>query len=261
MQGDGVKVLGMLGGSAPGSYDCLTPEHFDEYYPLLRDTIRKHHLDGIDLDVEQSVPLANIERLIDQLRTDFGPGFIITLAPVASALLERGNLSGFDYVALENAKGGEISWYNAQFYSGFGSIFPDDQYINITEYHGGIFTPERLVAGVLTNGDDGSGYVEPKEVVESIKKLVQKFGERFGGVAGWEYFNSLPAPGEPWKWAQLMMQTMKDAEGGSGTGGGAPTATTTTTSTAPTDSGSPTGNPLDLKKILHVRRSPLLQRT
>jgi len=135
-------------------------------YPLLRDTLKKYNLDGIDLDVEQSVPLSNIENLIQRLRTDFGGsrdedeegGFLITLAPVASALLEEGNLSGFDYVSLERSSSSWISWYNAQFYSGFGSVFPDDQYINITRSSGGIFHPSRLVAGVLTNGEDGSGY-------------------------------------------------------------------------------------------------------
>lgn len=221
MQAKGVKVTGMLGGAAPGSYDCLAPgaDKFDTYYPILRDTFKKYNLAGIDLDVEQSVPLEDIENLITQLRTDFGDSddqFALTLAPVASALLEEGNLSGFDYVTLEKEAGSKISWYNAQFYSGFGSVFPDDQYINITQYHGGIFHPRRLVAGVLTNGDDGSGYVPPDEVVKSVKDLCKRFGgeDAFGGVAGWEYFNSLPEEGKPWEWAELMKNTMEGGGGG-----------------------------------------------
>jgi hypothetical protein len=87
----------------------------------------------MDLDVEQATPMSDIEHLITQLKADFGDDFIITLAPVASALLEGSNLSGFDYGALDKAMGAQIAWYNAQFYSGFGSIFPDGQYIAIID--------------------------------------------------------------------------------------------------------------------------------
>ena len=102
----------------------------------------------MDLDVEQFVAYSDIVHLITQLRKDFGPGFIITLAPVATALLEEGNLSGFDYIQLEHDYGYLINWYNAQFYSGFGQLFPDDQYINITQFGAGL-DPSRLVAYVL----------------------------------------------------------------------------------------------------------------
>jgi len=227
VQANGIPVMGLLGGAAPGSYDCLTPDNFDTYYPYLHDTIVKHSLDGVDLDVEQAVSISDIENLIRKLRTDFGPDFTITLAPVASALLDGGNLSGFNYAQLEQDAGTEINWYNAQFYSGFGSIFPDDQYINITKQDLKL-KPSRLVASTLTNPKDGSGYVPPDEVVNSIRSLCKMFGSQFGGVAGWEYFNSLPAPGKPWLWAQNMTETMRDVEantnstsgGGNGDGNG-----------------------------------------
>jgi len=209
MKQSGVKVMGMLGGAAPGSYDCLVPDQFDTYYPMLRDTIKQYGIDGMDLDVEQAVSLSDIVHLITQLKSDFGPNFIITLAPVASALEEEANLSGFDYIELEKQVGSSIGWYNAQFYSGFGTVFPDDQYINITQYGMGLDS-SRLVAGVLTNPDNGGGYVDPDEVVASIKALSAKYGSKFGGVAGWEYFNSLPSQTEPWQWATLMTDTMKN---------------------------------------------------
>lgn len=50
--------------------------------------------------------LAGIVRLIDRLRADFGAGFIITLAPVAAALVEGGgNLSGFGYRGYVESRG------------------------------------------------------------------------------------------------------------------------------------------------------------
>lgn len=165
----------------------------------------------MDLDVEQDTSLETIVHLITQLKADFGDGFIITLAPVATALMEGSNLSGFDYIALENTISDKISWYNAQFYSGFGSLFPDDQYIDIVEFGMGL-DPNRLVATTLTNPSNGFGYISPENVVSSVTDLAAKYGFNFGGVAGWEYFNSLPVPGEPWVWAALMSFSMTELQ-------------------------------------------------
>ncbi|KAH7097652.1 glycoside hydrolase family 18 protein [Auriculariales sp. MPI-PUGE-AT-0066] len=207
-QDAGIKIVGMLGGAAAGTFSLLTPANWNTYYPDLRAAIADYNLDGVDIDVEQSTSISVIIRLITQLKADFGPDFIITLAPVASALQEGSNLSGFNYVTLESQVGSNISWYNAQFYSGFGHFFPDDQYISIVQHANGIFPPGKVVASVLTAPELGSGYTSVTSVVQSIKDLVAVYGDQFGGIAGWEYFASLPGGWTaPWQWAQ----TMKDA--------------------------------------------------
>ncbi|TFK90246.1 glycoside hydrolase family 18 protein [Polyporus arcularius HHB13444] len=208
LQGNGTKVIGMLGGAAPGTYDCLVDSLFDTYYPPLRDVIETYKLDGMDLDVEQSVSPATITRLILELKADFGEDFLITLAPVASALTEGGNLSGFDYIDLEANIGPHISWYNAQFYSGFGTIFPKDQYDRIINYEQGI-DPSRVTAIVLTNPSNGFGYVSPENVVASIQDLMEEYGTGWGGVGGWEFFNSLPDDSRPEQWAITMKNAMQ----------------------------------------------------
>ncbi|KAJ7824806.1 hypothetical protein B0H14DRAFT_3469017 [Mycena olivaceomarginata] len=114
MQAQGIKVIGMLGGFAPGTYILLTPANFDTYYPILRDYI--------------AAPMSIVEHPHHATQ---GNDFIITLAPVVSALLESSNLPGFNYGPLDKAMGAQIAWYNAQFYSGFGSIFPDNRYTRI----------------------------------------------------------------------------------------------------------------------------------
>lgn len=207
MQAQGVKVIGMLGGAAPGTYNLLTPANFDTYYPILANYISEFHLDGMDLDVEQSTSLSVITNLITRLKADFGDNFIITLAPVATALTEGANLSGFDYIQLEQQMGSKIAWYNAQFYSGFGTLFPDSQYIDIVNFGSGL-NPNRLVASVLTNPANGGGYISPDEVVSSVKDLSARYGFNFGGINGWEYFNSNPNRTEPWVWAQTMSNAM-----------------------------------------------------
>ena len=123
LRGIGVKVMAMLGGAAKGTFARLdgTDDEFERFYTPLCAVLHDHDFDGIDLDVEEEMSLSGIIRLIDRLRLDFGREFLITLAPVATALLlGQPHLSGFNYFELERQRGGEIAWYNTQFYCGWG---------------------------------------------------------------------------------------------------------------------------------------------
>jgi chitinase len=119
-------VLGIVGGAAAGSFTPYTLDGnataFESAYHPLYDAIATHNLDGVDLDVEEPMTQQGITRLVRRLRSDFGPDFIITLSPVAAALTGWGNLSGFDYAALERTVGRDIDFYNTQFYSSFGDM-------------------------------------------------------------------------------------------------------------------------------------------
>lgn len=116
----------MLGGAAKGSYERLDGDdtaRFEAYYTPLRDMIRAHRLDGLDLDIEEPTSLPGTIRLIDRLRADFGgpDDFLITLAPVATGLLPgQPHLSGpaFEYRMLEQMRGHEIAWYNGKWLRG-----------------------------------------------------------------------------------------------------------------------------------------------
>ncbi|HEY0473703.1 MAG TPA: glycosyl hydrolase family 18 protein, partial [Kribbella sp.] len=198
MQAKGVHVSAFVGGAAPGSFTGLDTD-FANYYPRLKNLVTTYGLNGLDLDVEESMSQAGINRLIDQLTTDFGTGFIITLAPVATALSGGGNLSGFNYETLERDRGSKIDWYNAQFYCGWGSMANTSGYDNIISR--GLFTPNRVVTGVVTNSANCSGYVALPTLKNTLASLVAKY-PTFGGVDGWEYFNSDPGgTAAPWQWA------------------------------------------------------------
>ena len=54
-QKNGIKIILMLGG-AGGAFNDLF-EKYDIYFPMLMDTILVYKLDGIDLDIEESVKL------------------------------------------------------------------------------------------------------------------------------------------------------------------------------------------------------------
>ncbi|SPO06836.1 related to chitinase [Cephalotrichum gorgonifer] len=204
LQATSVTVMGMLGGAAAGTYARLGADDatFEIYYAPLRDLIRQRGLDGLDLDVEEKMSLSAAVRLVDRLRRDFGPGFVISFAPVAAALLDpRANLSGFDYEALEVMRGAEISFYNAQFYCGWGSAEDAVMYQYIMAKG---WPPEKVVVGLVTNPENGSGFVD-WERLGAVVAGIAAGNPRFGGVMGWEYFNSLPGGRErPWEWAAMM---------------------------------------------------------
>ncbi|OBT87786.1 hypothetical protein VE02_03088 [Pseudogymnoascus sp. 03VT05] len=207
----GIKVLGMLGGAAQGSFKVLDggEGEFERYYKLLYDFIRSENLDGLDLDVEEKMSLPGVIRLIDRLRSDFGGGFIITLAPVATALATRdprANLSGFDYADLESERGREIAWYNAQFYCGWGDVRTPTGYLRLVMGEGGAgWDASRVVLGVVTNQGNGPGFVEMGVFAETLMGITDWLGTGWGGVMGWEYFNAVPGGTErPWEWAEMV---------------------------------------------------------
>ena len=209
LQANDVKVLGMLGGAAPGTYERLDKDDatFERYYAPVRDLVRERELDGLDLDVEEPMSLGGVIRLIDRLRADFGPEFLISMAPVAAALLDaEKNLSGFDYEALEVMRGKDISWYNAQFYCGWGDCSNPVMYEMLLAKG---WPAEKIVLGMVTNPENGAGWV-PWEMLGAVLLGLRSRYARFGGVMGWEYFNSLPAGKErPWEWAKWMTVMLK----------------------------------------------------
>ncbi|KAE8138882.1 glycoside hydrolase superfamily [Aspergillus pseudotamarii] len=106
LQQRALKVMAMLGGACLGSFI----------------------LDEIEQDIEEPMSQNGINRLVDRLRADFGPDFLITLAPVATALQGKAHLCGFNYLRFEGEHGNKIDVYNTQFYNGWGSLATTKDY-------------------------------------------------------------------------------------------------------------------------------------
>ncbi|KAJ6442353.1 endo-N-acetyl-beta-D-glucosaminidase precursor [Purpureocillium lavendulum] len=213
MKNSGVTVMGMVGGAASGSFtkDTLDGDTatFNKYYGQLKTIIQQFGLQGMDLDVEQYMSQSGITRLVNRLHDDFGSDFTITLAPVASALRGGSNLSGFDYSALETSDGSDISFYNAQFYSGFGTMSSPNDFNSIVARG---LSASRIVAGQLTSRANGNGYIPYDQLNSTIVQLRNKYGQ-IGGVMGWEYFNSEPGgTSKPWEWAEIMTEILRPGQ-------------------------------------------------
>lgn len=224
LQAAGVKVMVTMGGYGDGSYNHLATNvsspfipsifhtntlQFTAYYQPLLTILKKYNLDGIDLDIEEDVAISVPLKLIKALKKDLGSDFLISMAPVASALAEQdgGDLSGFSYFDLDkqavSSNGTKfVSWYNAQFYSGFGSPESTSTYDEIVDAG---WDPARVVMGVLDSGSDGSGFVALKTIQSTIASLLAKY-PTFGGVDGWEYFDagSSDGDGKPWEWVKSI---------------------------------------------------------
>jgi hypothetical protein len=101
------------------------------------------------------------------------------------------HLSGFSYAELEcSVVGEEIAWYNTQFYCGWGDAGSTQWYDAIIAAG---WKPEKVVLGVVTNPGNGAGHVNVERLRHVCAVLREKYknvGRGFGGVMGWEYFNS-----------------------------------------------------------------------
>ena len=215
MQNAGVTVMGMIGGAAAGSFTTSSLDGndttFETYYDQLHDVITTYNLQGMDLDVEQSMSQSGIERLVERLSTDFGSTFSVTLAPVATAMTEADGtgLSGFDYQELDADTGSDPAFYNVQFYNGFGDMSTPTDYEDAVDQG---WSPSRLVAGQVTSPDNGSGYVDFPTLNDTVIALRNEYGQ-LGGIMGWEYFNSDPGgTAAPWEWAQDMTEILRPGQ-------------------------------------------------
>ncbi|EWC44657.1 hypothetical protein DRE_06553 [Drechslerella stenobrocha 248] len=222
LQQNGIKVLILLGGAAQGSFQRLAGSNaqFESYYRPLRDMITRYGFDGIDLDIEEDIDILSALRLIRRLDADFGNNFLITMAPVATAMWPEGkgaSLSGFDYQVLDRQAvsatkpGGKlVNWYNCQFYNGWGDARSTAWYDYIITVGG--WDPSRIVMGVLDNGrNGGSGFVPLAKLVATTQKIRSRFPD-MGGVIGWEYFNAGQMDGlsQPWQWVKAISGALYD---------------------------------------------------
>jgi chitinase len=205
LQSDGVSARMMLGGAAQGSYQLLFSQPA-VFYPVLKQTLVQYKLNGIDLDIEEDVKIGDVERLITQLHNDFGAKFRITMSPVATDLEYGYGLGGFDYKQLyDSPAGAYIAWFNTQFYSGFGDMYSTTDYDTIIANG---YPADKVVAGMLTTPSDGSGFTPIANAKATVQTLAMNYST-FGGVAGWEYFNSDPGgASNPISWAVTFARAM-----------------------------------------------------
>ena len=188
----GVEILLMVGG-AGGAYKALFSD-LNTYYPLLFKLLRKQKIiTGIDLDIEESVDINDVKKLINNLINDFGEDFTITMAPVSDALINDGaGFGGFSYKKLyDSNEGKHIDWFNTQCYGSY-TLETYEKIIN----NG--YPPEKVVFGMLA-GD----YADFTKSLTEINKVKEKYND-MKGVFVWEYCAAPPDKNDPSQWCKIM---------------------------------------------------------
>lgn len=190
----GVTIMLMIGG-AGGAYQELFND-FEANYAQLRDLLReKTWIQGIDLDIEETTKMEDIQKLMDRLMKDFGDDFIITMAPVATSLMNDGrSMAGFNYKQLyKSSQGRFIRWFNTQCYNSF----------SIDTYHSIIkngYPPNKVVMGMESGQFDEKSF---KEALQTIRILVNEY-PNMAGVFDWEYLDAPPSKDDPSLWCRLI---------------------------------------------------------
>jgi len=175
-----ISIVAMIGG-AGGGYSSLF-SNFDIFYDLLYNFLKnKPFISGIDLDIEESVDINNIKKLINKIISDFGEDYIITTAPVLGSLIsDNPGMGGFCYKTLLNSKEG--SYIN---------------YINCQAYYNYTLTS---LQKIIDNGYDVNkivmGMISGESYSTELLKMHQAYGDQLGGIFVWEYFNADPTPKE-----------------------------------------------------------------
>ncbi|KAK4502288.1 hypothetical protein PRZ48_005713 [Zasmidium cellare] len=213
LQSQGVKVMMMLGGAAPGSYPRLCSGSNgainESYYVPLKNTLMYHKIQGLDLDIEEQVDVSCPVNLLKRLNQDFGTDFILTMAPVATDLQPNEyGLGGFKYSTMDSQatasgkpNGKLVNWFNAQFYNGWGDSSSPVGY-NAIISNG--YAADRVVLGVLDSPNDGgSGWYSINTYKSTINTLKSTYAN-FGGDVGWEYWDAGSNDGysDPWQWVK-----------------------------------------------------------
>ena len=190
----GIKIIIMLGG-AGGAYTTMF-QNFELYYGFLKELILKKRdiIDGIDLDIEEYVDIENVYKLINQIKTDFGDDFIITMAPIETSLeYNYSGIGGFRYKDLYNKMGNKIEYFNVQCYMDF-SLESIDKMVNNN------YPVDKLVMGSISSQDLDSN-------LNQLKLIKQKY-PNFGGAYNWEYSNSPPDISRPGEWARRVKDSI-----------------------------------------------------
>ncbi|MEU8325137.1 hypothetical protein AB0C33_42805 [Nonomuraea sp. NPDC048881] len=197
---DDVQVTQVYGARALAMIDGLDrlDHDFGACYPPLRRLLARRRLDGVDLRLTAPMSPPGLARLIDRLRADFGPAFLIALTPSAAV----------DHDQVFRDRGADLAWLNLPMYGGPRSLADPCDYDAVLA--GGVVPAGRLVAGAVTTPDNGGGgYVEIDRLAATVAELLHRH-PGMGGVSGWEYYNALPGGTDaPWQWAERVGAALK----------------------------------------------------
>ncbi|KAH8919212.1 glycoside hydrolase family 18 protein [Atractiella rhizophila] len=191
--------------SAYGSTESPTTAGVDPITAAneLADFVKTYNLHGADLDYEDFDAFNGgtaedwLITMIKQLRTNLGPDYIITSAPLAPWFADNGKYPGGGYVRIHEEVGDQIDWYNVQFYNQndyttcesllntSGSQWPHTSLFEIVAK--GVPADKLLIGKPASTGDASNGYVDPATLATCVQQAKGKGWN--AGLMVWQYPN------------------------------------------------------------------------
>ncbi|KAN0130843.1 glycoside hydrolase [Lactarius tabidus] len=167
--------------------------------------VQKYDLDGIDVDYEDfdafdassGSAVTWLKTFTKQLRVHLPQGnYILTHAPVAP-WFQSNAWSGGGYLAIDQAVGSLIDWYNVQFYNqgssmystctglltSSGGAYPGSSVFEINA--NGVSLNKIVIGKPASQGDAGSGYMSPSTLAGCLVTAMNKGWS--AGVMTWEF--------------------------------------------------------------------------
>lgn len=187
----GIDIRLMVGGAGAAFQKLFA--NFEIFYPILLKLLQDKSdiINGVDLDVEESTDIYQIEMLISKLKNDLGKEFKITMAPVQEALqTDSPGLGGFIYKDLYTSSvGREIEFFNCQFYNDY----TESAYQQVIKNG---YPSNQVVMGMIMGSEMNKNFLE-------IQNTYEKNRANFGGVFIWEY------SGAPSNWCNRCLKIFK----------------------------------------------------
>ncbi|SHL46905.1 glycosyl hydrolase family 18 protein [Roseibium suaedae] len=239
------KVLVSLGGAnvADGAWAALAQDT-GKAASAIWSFLQANNFDGIDFDFEETAdfqnaaeagydPVAFLAEISAAVKSAAGSaGCLVSHAPQPPYFDPA--WYGAPYSQIAAKAGDAIDWFNVQYYNngtwyngpsndgptqeqkitGLTGGAPDGwSYVALSQLVG--TPPEKLVLGRVTSLDNAgsdqqnAGYLDAADTVSFlVQPLIQKFGNSFGGVMGWEYSMSTTASQTADAWGNSMNQAL-----------------------------------------------------
>jgi chitinase len=173
----GKRVLVSIGG-ANGTIDFSSTANVDRYVSTMGNLITAFGLDGVDIDLEAGMNVANVAAAHRQLQQRFGSNFLLTMAPQTLDVQPGGR-----YEQLINALNRDVDIVHTQYYNSGSMLGRDGRVYSqgnvdfitaLADILLAYLRPDQVALGLPASPNAaGSGFVAPSVITRALDCLAR----------------------------------------------------------------------------------------